>query len=120
MARAASGGGGILLAYGNTAGDVLNGPAARVHLEAEGVDCRAVAVTDDLASAPAEQADRRRGIAGGLVVFKVAARRRLAGGRRRGRRGGPGHRRPGAPRRPGPPPGPCLLYTTDAADESIG
>ncbi|WP_229405945.1 dihydroxyacetone kinase family protein [Micromonospora sp. NBRC 110038] len=73
VARAASGGGGILLAYGNYAGDVLNFTAARVHLEAEGVDCRAVAVTDDLASAPAEQADRRRGIAGGLVVFKVAA-----------------------------------------------
>ncbi|NQX25712.1 dihydroxyacetone kinase family protein [Curtobacterium sp. VKM Ac-2852] len=72
VARASEHGGGVLLSYGNYAGDVLNFDAAARALEAQGIDVRTVRVTDDVASAPADQAHKRRGIAGDLCVFKVA------------------------------------------------
>lgn len=50
-ARAADKRGGVVLGYGNHAGDVLNvGQAAEV-LRAEGIDVRVLAVADDVASA---------------------------------------------------------------------
>jgi dihydroxyacetone kinase len=72
VAKASEHGGGVLLSYGNYAGDVLNFDAAARALEAQGIDVRSVRVTDDVASAPADQARKRRGIAGDLCVFKVA------------------------------------------------
>ncbi|MFJ8820888.1 dihydroxyacetone kinase family protein [Streptomyces sp. NPDC102467] len=73
VARAAEAGGGVLLLYGNYAGDVLHfGQAAR-RLTAEGIPARTSAVTDDLSSAAADEAHKRRGIAGDLPVFKAAA-----------------------------------------------
>jgi len=71
--KAASRGGGILLSFGNYTGDVLNFGRAADRLRTEGVDVRIVAVTDDVASAPAAESDQRRGVAGDLAVFKVAA-----------------------------------------------
>ncbi|GIJ73118.1 dihydroxyacetone kinase family protein [Virgisporangium ochraceum] len=72
VARAADHGGGILLTYGNYAGDCLNFDAAQDDLRAAGLDVETVRVTDDIFSAPDAERDRRRGIAGDLVVFKVA------------------------------------------------
>ncbi|QZQ55589.1 dihydroxyacetone kinase family protein [Curtobacterium sp. TC1] len=72
VARAAEHGGGVLLSYGNYAGDVLNFDAAARALEADGIPVRTVRVTDDVVSAPADRAQERRGIAGDLCVFKVA------------------------------------------------
>ena len=72
VARAAEHGGGVLLSYGNYAGDVLNFDAAARTLEQEGIPVRTVRVTDDVVSAPADRAEERRGIAGDLCVFKVA------------------------------------------------
>jgi dihydroxyacetone kinase len=71
VAKAAHGGAGLVLAFGNYAGDRLNFGAARERLTAEGIDTRIVFVTDDVASAPPEEAERRRGIAGTFVVYKV-------------------------------------------------
>ncbi|HLI01050.1 MAG TPA: dihydroxyacetone kinase family protein [Acidimicrobiales bacterium] len=71
-ARAADGGAGVLYSFGNYAGDVLNFAVASRRLEADGIDVRTVLVTDDVASAPPDEAASRRGIAGGLVVFKTA------------------------------------------------
>lgn len=70
--RALSGGAGVLFSFGNYAGDVLNFGAAQQRLRSEGIDCRTVLVTDDVASAPAADAVKRRGIAGDFCVFKVA------------------------------------------------
>ena len=70
--RAADHGRGVLLAYGNYAGDVLNFGLAAQLAEAEGIEVREVRVADDVASAPRAEADRRRGIAGDVIVFKVA------------------------------------------------
>lgn len=79
VATAAHRGGGVLLTYGNYAGDVLNFDAAQDRLRAEGVDCRTVVVTDDVASAPAGEKHKRRGIAGDLTVFKIAGAAAEAG-----------------------------------------
>ncbi len=72
VARAAEAGGGVLFSYGNYAGDALNFGEAEERLAAEAIACASVAVTDDVASARAEQRSSRRGIAGELIVFKVA------------------------------------------------
>jgi len=79
VAKAADLGGGILLTYGNYAGDVLNFNAAQEQLRAAGVDTRTVTVTDDVASASVAEKHRRRGIAGDLTVFKTAAAASEAG-----------------------------------------
>lgn len=62
----------VLFCYGNYAGDVLHFDMAQERLRGEGVDCRTVRVTDDVASAAPAEADRRRGIAGSVMVFKAA------------------------------------------------
>ncbi|MCJ1715145.1 dihydroxyacetone kinase family protein [Curtobacterium sp. VKM Ac-2922] len=72
VARASEHGGGVLLSYGNYAGDVLNFDAAARTLEQDGIPVRTVRVTDDVVSAPADRPHERRGIAGDLCVFKVA------------------------------------------------
>lgn len=79
VCRQAHHGGGILLGFGNYAGDVLNFGVAAERLRAEGIDVRIVPVTDDVASAPAEAHGKRRGIAGDLAVFKVAGAAAEAG-----------------------------------------
>ncbi|KQR61952.1 dihydroxyacetone kinase family protein [Frigoribacterium sp. Leaf172] len=73
VARSAHSGGGVLLSYGNYAGDVLNFDQAQAKLIAEGIETRTVTVTDDISSASLAEKHRRRGIAGDLTVFKSAA-----------------------------------------------
>jgi dihydroxyacetone kinase len=72
ICRAVDQGGGVLLSFGNYAGDVLNFSAAAARLRAQGIAVEVLPVTDDVASAPVGEEHRRRGIAGDLVVFKVA------------------------------------------------
>ena len=79
VAKAANAGGGVLLSYGNYAGDVLHFGQAQLRLNAEGIETRTVLVTDDIASAPPEQIEKRRGIAGDLTVFKIAGAAAEAG-----------------------------------------
>lgn len=69
VARAANTGRGVIFTYGNYAGDVMNFGLAGDRLEAEGVPTRQLIVTDDIASAP--EPERRRGIAGDFIVFKI-------------------------------------------------
>lgn len=73
VARAAENGGGVLLAYGNYAGDVLNFDQAEARLRADGIPCRTITVSDDISSAGVDEWRRRRGTAGDLCVFKAAA-----------------------------------------------
>ena len=72
-------GAGLLLSFGNYAGDVLHFTLGAERLRRQGIDVRIVTVTDDIASAPIDQPELRRGIAGGLVVFKVAGAAAEAG-----------------------------------------
>lgn len=68
----ADSGRGVLLIYGNYSGDVMNCRLAVRKAAAAGIDVRQLFVTDDLASAPADESHRRRGIAGDVMVFKMA------------------------------------------------
>ena len=70
--RAASTGMGVLLSYGNYAGDIMNFGIAAERAREAGIDVRTVLVTDDVASAPRTEIERRRGIAGDVIVFKCA------------------------------------------------
>ncbi len=72
VSRSAENGGGVLMGFGNYAGDVLHFGAAADKLRAEGIDVRIVTVSDDVASNTPEKHNDRRGIAGDLPVFKIA------------------------------------------------
>lgn len=73
VCQAAQCGGGVLIGFGNYAGDVLHFGQAAAQLNAEGIETRLLRVTDDIASGPPEEYQRRRGIAGDLPVFKITA-----------------------------------------------
>ncbi|GBQ94919.1 dihydroxyacetone kinase [Acetobacter nitrogenifigens DSM 23921 = NBRC 105050] len=79
VARAANRGGGVILGYGNYAGDVLNFGIAAERLRDEGIDVRVLATTDDVASADDSNRAMRRGIAGDLTIFKIAGAAAEAG-----------------------------------------
>ena len=77
VAKAADQGRGVILTFGNYAGDVLNFGIAAERLRREGIDTRIVLVTDDIASAA--DVEQRRGIAGDFVVFKALGAAAAAG-----------------------------------------
>ena len=79
VAKAAQHGGGVFFSYGNYAGDVLNFDAAQDRLRADGIACETVTVTDDIFSAAPHEKHKRRGIAGDLTVFRIAAAAAEAG-----------------------------------------
>ncbi len=79
--RAADMGRGVLMGYGNYTGDVMNFGLAAQLAAADGIEVREVRVADDVASAPRDEAGKRRGIAGDVIVFKcagAAAERRMS------------------------------------------
>jgi dihydroxyacetone kinase len=79
VCRKAHHGGGVLLGFGKYAGDMFNFGLAAERLNSEGIDVRLLPVTDDVASAPPEKANERRGVAGDLAVFKIAGAAAEAG-----------------------------------------
>jgi dihydroxyacetone kinase-like protein len=70
--RAANGGAGVLRLFGNYGGDVMNFDMAAEMLEMEDVQSTRVLLTDDVASAPPDQAAKRRGVAGIVYAYKMA------------------------------------------------
>jgi dihydroxyacetone kinase-like protein len=74
-AKAVHSGAGVLFVYGNYAGDVLNFDMAAEMLTGEGINVATLRVADDVASAPLDQRDERRGIAGDFLVIKAACAR---------------------------------------------
>lgn len=78
-AAAADGGAGVLQLYGNYGGDRMNFDMAQEFLELEGRQVTSVRVADDVASAPAAERTRRRGVAGMVYAFKVAGARAAEG-----------------------------------------
>ena len=76
----ADGGQGVACLYGNYAGDNMNVKMA-VKLAAKGgVSVRTVIANDDVASAPPEEADKRRGVAGEILMWKAGGARAAEGG----------------------------------------
>ncbi|MCJ7736655.1 MAG: dihydroxyacetone kinase subunit DhaK [Anaerolineae bacterium] len=70
--RLAHGGAGVLRLYGNYGGDVMNFDMAGDFVEMEGIESTTVAVADDIASAPPEEKEKRRGTGGLVYAFKIA------------------------------------------------
>jgi dihydroxyacetone kinase-like protein len=66
------GGKGVLYIYGNYGGDVMNFDMAAELTDMEGIEARTVLVREDVASAPKEERERRRGVAGMVFAFKIA------------------------------------------------
>jgi dihydroxyacetone kinase-like protein len=65
-------GNGVLYLYGNYAGDNMNFDIGAEMAAEEGIEVKTVRIWDDVASAPPERMDDRRGIAGDLLIIKVA------------------------------------------------
>ncbi len=74
------GGKGVVYIYGNYSGDVMNFDMAAEMADMEDIEVRTVLVRDDVASAPPEEAARRRGVAGMIFAFKCAGARADKGG----------------------------------------
>jgi len=79
VGAAADNGGGVILTAGNYAGDVLHFDEAAAELTKNGIEARTIYITDDVASAPRGEESKRRGIAGGFVVFKMMSAAAEAG-----------------------------------------
>ena len=71
-AKAAERGAGVLFLYGNYEGDKLNFDRAASMLAGEGIPTRTVRIRDDAASAPKDRREDRRGIAGDVLMLKIA------------------------------------------------
>ncbi len=74
------GGKGVVYIYGNYGGDVMNFDMAGEMADMDDIEVRTVLVKDDVASAPPEEADRRRGVAGMVFAFKTAGAKADQGG----------------------------------------
>ena len=72
VTRAVNGGRGVLFLFGNYGGDVMNFGLAAEMAEAEGIRVVTLTATDDVASAPKGEEQRRRGIAGIFFLYKIA------------------------------------------------
>src|SRR5690606_10698788 len=72
VTKAINKGAGVVYLYGNYAGDVMNFGMAAELAEMEGIEVEMALTTDDVASAPKEEKEKRRGIAGEFFVFKTA------------------------------------------------
>lgn len=75
VTRRIHGGRGVLYLYGNYSGDRMNFDMAAEMADLDGIEVRSLRVSDDVASAPAERRERRRGVAGLVFAYKVAGAR---------------------------------------------
>ncbi len=69
--QAINGNAGVLFMYGNYAGDVMNFDMAAEMAAMDNIEVRTVLTTDDIASAPRDQIEKRRGVAGNFFIFKA-------------------------------------------------
>lgn len=78
--RAANGGKGVACLYGNYAGDNMNVKLALQMAAKEGINVKTVVANDDVASAPAGEEEKRRGVAGEVLMWKVGGAKAALGG----------------------------------------
>ncbi len=78
--QAANGGRGVACLYGNYAGDNMNVKMATRLSAKDGIEVRTVVANDDVASAGPSERDKRRGVAGEIVMWKAGAARAGEGG----------------------------------------
>lgn len=77
--RAANGGAGVCVLYGNYAGDNMNVKLAQRVAAKEGIEVLTVVANDDVCSAPPEERSKRRGVAGEILMWKVGGAKAARG-----------------------------------------
>lgn len=77
--RIANTGKGVACLYGNYAGDNMNVKMAVRKLAKEGITVKTVVANDDCASAPKDELDKRRGVAGEVLMWKVGGAKAAMG-----------------------------------------
>ncbi|MDR2159786.1 MAG: dihydroxyacetone kinase subunit DhaK [Treponema sp.] len=78
--RAANQGKGVACLYGNYSGDNMNVKMAVKMAEKEGITVKTVIANDDVASAPNGEAEKRRGVAGEVLMWKAGGAKAALGG----------------------------------------
>lgn len=78
--KAANGGKGVACLYGNYSGDNMNVKMAVKMAKKEGIEVKTVVANDDVASAPKDQREKRRGVAGEVLMWKVGGAKANKGG----------------------------------------
>lgn len=78
--KEADAGKGVAILYGNYAGDNMNVAMAMEEAEDEGILVKKVVANDDVPSAPASEREKRRGVAGEILMWKVGGARAAMGG----------------------------------------
>lgn len=77
--RAADGKKGVACLYGNYSGDNMNVKMAVKMAKKEGLEVKTVVANDDVASAPKDQREKRRGVAGEIFMWKAGGAKAAAG-----------------------------------------
>ena len=77
--QAADAGAGVACLYGNYAGDNMNVKMAVKLAAKDGITVQTVVANDDVASAGPHERDKRRGVAGEIVMWKAAGARAAEG-----------------------------------------
>ncbi|GHV08673.1 dihydroxyacetone kinase subunit DhaK [Spirochaetia bacterium] len=77
--RAANQGRGVACLYGNYSGDNMNVKIAVKMAAKEGIEVKTVIANDDAASAPKDQREKRRGVAGEVLMWKVGGAKAATG-----------------------------------------
>ena len=78
--RAADGGAGVAVLYGNYAGDNMNVRMAAGMVAEDGIEVATVVANDDVCSAPASERAKRRGVAGEIFMWKIGGAKAALGG----------------------------------------
>ena len=78
--KAADGGAGVACLYGNYSGDNMNVKMAVKMAKKAGLTVKTVVANDDVASAPKDQRDKRRGVAGEILMWKCGGAKAAKGG----------------------------------------
>jgi dihydroxyacetone kinase-like protein len=77
--RAANQGRGVACLYGNYSGDNMNVKMAVKMAQKEGIEVKTVVANDDAASAPKDQREKRRGVAGEVLMWKAGGAKAALG-----------------------------------------
>ncbi len=76
---AADGGKGVVVLYGNYAGDNMNVKMASKMAAKDDVEVLTVVANDDVSSAPPEEREKRRGVAGEIFMWKIGGAKAAQG-----------------------------------------
>ena len=77
--RAANVGKGVACLYGNYSGDNMNVKMAARMAKKEGIEIKTVVANDDVPSAPKDQREKRRGVAGEIFMWKIGGAKAASG-----------------------------------------